>query len=74
VFLSSLFDRLFPANLWQDYNVQTDTNPICWESHFRNDPNYLQIARRLFYSEAETLEKLGNHHQIPRSLADFEED
>ncbi|HLO84719.1 MAG TPA: serine/threonine-protein kinase, partial [Nostocaceae cyanobacterium] len=39
-----------------------------------NDPNYLQIARRLFYSEAETLEKLGDHNQIPRPLAYFEED
>jgi serine/threonine protein kinase len=38
-----------------------------------NEPNYLQTARRLFYSEAETLEQLGNHDQIPRLLAYFEE-
>jgi eukaryotic-like serine/threonine-protein kinase len=35
---------------------------------------YLQIARRLFNSEAEILEQLGNHDQIPRLLAYFEED
>jgi serine/threonine-protein kinase len=52
-------------------------NPKCVVkrlSPLSNDPNYLQIARRLFYSEAETLEKLGDHNQIPRSLAYFEED
>ncbi|OUL19315.1 Ycf66 family protein [Nostoc sp. 106C] len=38
-----------------------------------SDPNYLQIARRLFNSEAEILEQLGNHDQIPRLLAYFEE-
>ncbi|RUS98054.1 hypothetical protein DSM106972_082730 [Dulcicalothrix desertica PCC 7102] len=35
---------------------------------------YLQIARRLFNSEAEILEQLGNHDQIPRLLAYFEEE
>ncbi|MBD2312056.1 protein kinase [Desertifilum sp. FACHB-1129] len=38
-----------------------------------SEPNYLEIARRLFKSEAETLEKLGEHSQIPRLLAYFEE-
>jgi serine/threonine-protein kinase len=38
-----------------------------------NDPSYLQTVRRLFKSEAETLEQLGNHDQIPRLLAYFEE-
>jgi len=33
-----------------------------------------QIAYRLFRQEAETLEKLGNHDQIPRLLAYLEED
>ncbi|AKG21864.1 serine/threonine-protein kinase [Calothrix sp. 336/3] len=32
------------------------------------------IARRLFNSEAETLQKLGNHPQIPQLLAFFEEE
>ncbi len=39
-----------------------------------SDTQYLQIARRLFNSEAEILEQLGNHDQIPRLLAYFEED
>ena len=33
----------------------------------------LKIARRLFRTEAEILEKLGHHDQIPRLLAYFEE-
>lgn len=52
-------------------------NPKCVVKHLKpasNDPNYLQTARRLFLSEAETLEQLGNHDQIPRLLAYFEED
>jgi eukaryotic-like serine/threonine-protein kinase len=39
-----------------------------------SDPNYLEVARRLFQTEAEILEQLGNHDQIPRLLAYFEED
>ncbi len=42
-----------------------------WLSH--NSPQ-IQIARRLFEKEAEVLEKLGEHNQIPRLLAHFEED
>jgi serine/threonine protein kinase len=34
----------------------------------------LQTARCLFNSEAKTLEKLGDHDQIPQLLAYFEED
>ncbi|NEO71095.1 CHASE2 domain-containing serine/threonine-protein kinase [Moorena sp. SIO3H5] len=40
----------------------------------RSDPQFLKIARRLFHTEAEILEILGNHSQIPRLLAYFEED
>ena len=36
-------------------------------------PEFLPIAKRLFQQEAEILEKLGQHDQIPRSLAYFEE-
>lgn len=64
----------------QTYKAQ-DTrrpgNPTCVVKHLKpasSDPNYLQTARRLFNSEAETLEQLGNHDQIPRLLAYFEED
>jgi serine/threonine protein kinase len=52
-------------------------NPTCVVKHLQpatSDPEFLQTARRLFNSEAETLEKLGNHDQIPRLLAYFEED
>ena len=52
-------------------------NPTCVVKQLkplRNDPNFLETARRLFNSEAETLEQLGNHDQIPRLLAYFEED
>lgn len=38
-----------------------------------NDPNSVQIARRLFKTEAETLERLGQHDQIPRLFAYFEQ-
>lgn len=52
-------------------------NPICVVKHLKpasSDPNFLQVARRLFNSEAETLEHLGQHDQIPRLLAYFEEE
>lgn len=39
-----------------------------------SEPAFLPIARRLFKREAITLERLGNHNQIPRLLAYFEED
>jgi serine/threonine protein kinase len=50
--------------------------PKCVVKHLKpitHDPEYLKTARRLFCSEAETLEKLGSHGQIPRLLAYFEE-
>ena len=37
------------------------------------DDDFLENARRLFVTEAETLERLGSHDQIPRLLAYFEE-
>ena len=52
-------------------------NPSCVLKRLKptsSESSYLQIARRLFNSEAEILEKLGNHDQIPRLLAYFEED
>jgi serine/threonine-protein kinase len=35
--------------------------------------NFFTTAKRLFHNEAETLEKLSNHDQIPRLLAYFDE-
>ncbi|WP_427161923.1 protein kinase domain-containing protein [Aliinostoc sp. HNIBRCY26] len=37
------------------------------------DPMTLQVARRLFQSEAQLLHKLGTHDQIPQLLAHFEQ-
>jgi serine/threonine protein kinase, bacterial len=52
-------------------------NPICVVKQLKpisSDTGFLETARRLFTSEGETLEQLGNHDQIPRLLAYFEED
>lgn len=38
-----------------------------------SDPNSLAMARRLFDTEAQVLYQLGDHDQIPRLLAHFEE-
>jgi serine/threonine-protein kinase len=51
-------------------------NPICMVKHLKPvsvTPSLFETAKRLFQSEAETLEKLGNHDQIPRLLAYFDE-
>jgi len=51
-------------------------NPICVVKHLKlvsNDKHIFTTAKRLFNNEAETLEKLGNHDQIPRLLAYFDE-
>ncbi|MEH2165478.1 MAG: serine/threonine-protein kinase [Nostoc sp.] len=50
--------------------------PKCVVKHLKpvtRTPQFLETARRLFTSEAETLEQLGNHDQIPRLLAYFED-
>ena len=50
-------------------------HPICVVKHLKptsEDPKIFETAKRLFQSEAETLERLGNHNQIPRLLAYFD--
>ncbi|MBN3891828.1 MAG: serine/threonine protein kinase [Nostoc sp. JL31] len=50
--------------------------PKCVVKHLKpvtRSPEFLETARRLFTSEAETLEQLGYHDQIPRLLAYFED-
>jgi serine/threonine protein kinase len=50
--------------------------PKCVLKHLKpasNSPAVLEIARKLFQKEAETLQQLGSHEQIPRLLAFFEE-
>lgn len=52
-------------------------NPRCVVKQLQpqvTDPTSLQIARRLFDTEAQALYKLGNHDQVPRLLAHFEQD
>ncbi|HLO50225.1 MAG TPA: protein kinase [Kamptonema sp.] len=49
--------------------------PQCFVKHLRpasNDPKLIDTARRLFEKEAEVLEKLGQHDQIPQLFAYFE--
>lgn len=57
-------------------DTQRPGAPQCVVKHLRparRDEKFLQVARRLFRTEAEILEKLGNHPQIPQLLAYFEE-
>jgi CHASE2 domain-containing sensor protein len=58
-------------------DTQRPGNPQCVVKQLKpasTKPEGLQLARRLFHSEAQTLEKLGIHDQIPQLLAYFEED
>jgi ABC-type branched-subunit amino acid transport system substrate-binding protein len=51
-------------------------NPLCVLKHLSfssQDPAILRQVRRMFFAEAETLENLGRHDQIPQLLAYFEE-
>lgn len=50
--------------------------PKCVVKHLKpntDNPKFLSTAKRLFNSEAEILELLGRHDQIPQLLAYFEE-
>jgi ABC-type branched-subunit amino acid transport system substrate-binding protein/predicted Ser/Thr protein kinase len=58
-------------------DTQRPGNPLCVLKHLSFaslNPAILRQARRMFLAEAETLEKLGRHEQIPQLLAYFEED
>ncbi|MBW4669945.1 MAG: CHASE2 domain-containing protein [Cyanomargarita calcarea GSE-NOS-MK-12-04C] len=57
-------------------DTQRPGNPICVVKQLmpaRRDTKFLQVARRLFNTEAEILEVLGKHRQIPELLAYFED-
>ncbi len=59
-------DRHLPGNprcVVKQLKPKTADNALAWEA-----------ARRLFNREAEVLYQLGNHHQIPRLFAHFEQD
>ncbi|OUL32069.1 serine/threonine-protein kinase [Nostoc sp. 106C] len=58
-------------------DIQRPGNPRCVVKQLKpanTKSTTLQLARRLFNSEAETLERLGKHPQIPQLLAYFEQD
>jgi serine/threonine protein kinase len=65
------FGRTFVAR-----DTRRPGSPTCVVKQFKpasTDPGFIREARRLFNTEAETLEKLGKHDQIPQLLAYFEE-
>jgi CHASE2 domain-containing sensor protein len=56
-------------------DTQRPGSPTCVVKQLRimsNDPQAHRLGQRFFRGEAETLEKLGSHDQIPRLLAYFE--
>ncbi|HEY9706477.1 MAG TPA: CHASE2 domain-containing protein, partial [Allocoleopsis sp.] len=57
-------------------DIQRPGHPECVVKQLRparQDAKFLDVARRLFATEAEILEQLGQHSQIPQLLAYFEE-
>lgn len=57
-------------------DTQRPGNPICVVKQLmpaRRDAKFVQVARRLFNTEAQILEALGKHQQIPELLAYFED-
>ncbi|MEG4342558.1 tetratricopeptide repeat protein [Microcoleus sp. A003_D6] len=57
-------------------DCQLPGNHLCVVKQLKpqaTDPETLQVARRLFDTEAQVLYKLGNHDRIPRLFAYFEE-
>ena len=71
VLASGGFSRTYVAE-----DMQRPGSPRCVVKQFlpaNQNPDILPVARRLFHTEAQTLERLGKHDQIPRLLAYFEE-
>jgi serine/threonine protein kinase len=57
-------------------DTQRPGQPKCVVKHLMpatHNPQFMELARRLFNTEAEILEKLGRHDQIPYLLAYFED-
>ncbi|MEA5566722.1 CHASE2 domain-containing serine/threonine-protein kinase [Anabaena sp. UHCC 0399] len=70
VIASGGFGRTYLAQ-----DTQRPGNPSCVVKQLmpaRRDTKFLQVARRLFNTEAEILEVLGKHQQIPTLFAYFE--
>ena len=57
-------------------DVQRPGNPLCVVKQMhpgRQEPEYLELVKRLFHTEADILEIMGKHPQIPQLLAFFSE-
>ncbi|MGB8691028.1 MAG: protein kinase [Microcoleus sp.] len=57
-------------------DIRRPGEPQCFVKHLRpgtSEPKLINTTRRLFQKEAEVLEKLGQHDQIPQLFAFFEE-
>ncbi|AFY55202.1 serine/threonine protein kinase [Rivularia sp. PCC 7116] len=57
-------------------DIHLPGKPKCVLKHLKTtstSPETLEAARRLFQKEADTLQQLGNHGQIPRLLAYFDD-
>ncbi|MBD2518667.1 CHASE2 domain-containing protein [Nostoc sp. FACHB-973] len=64
------------SNTYLAEDIKRPGNPECVVKQLRpprQDTEYLNVVRRLFDAEAEILEILGKHPQIPQLLAFFEE-
>ncbi len=64
------------SNTYLADDIQRPGNPQCVVKQLlppHQDAEYLNVVRRLFNAEAEILEILGKHPQIPQLLAFFEE-
>ncbi|MEH2163440.1 MAG: CHASE2 domain-containing serine/threonine-protein kinase [Nostoc sp.] len=64
------------SNTYLADDIQRPGNPQCVVKQLRpprQDAEYLNVVRRLFDAEAQILEILGKHPQIPQLLAFFEE-
>ncbi|WP_138506253.1 CHASE2 domain-containing serine/threonine-protein kinase [Nostoc sp. PA-18-2419] len=64
------------SNTYLAEDIKRPGNPQCVVKQLRpprQDIEYLNVVRRLFNAEAEILEILGKHPQIPQLLAFFEE-
>ncbi|GAB4296776.1 MAG: hypothetical protein Fur0025_34550 [Oscillatoriaceae cyanobacterium] len=55
-------------------DIHRNGHPLCVVKKLKpQSPTVFPVAKRLFDTEAKVLEKLGEHPQIPRLLADFTE-
>ncbi|BAZ16667.1 serine/threonine protein kinase with Chase2 sensor [Calothrix sp. NIES-4071] len=64
------------SNTYLAIDTQRPGSPKCVVKQLRPaslEPDYLEILSRLFKTEAEILETLGKHKQIPQLMAVFEE-